>query len=117
MIIHDLKVEELKRIGIGKEIYPNYEVMIHDYGDLPNHARNCSTYPGNFGIMITCEDGWVSIGSIEDFKKASASVNYDTSEWLWDVQFAKEYQNFSIIVDTKTNDFYVFEHINARGYI
>ena len=119
LIIYDLKVEQLKRQIPGREIAPNYQVMIYDYGELPNHAKNCTTFPGEIGIMINCEDGWISVGSLDDFKKSSSSINYDTSELIpsKNIQFAKEFQNFSIFVDADSHNFYIFEHITAKGYI
>ena len=53
--------------------------------------------------MVACEDGWVSIGLLDDFKKASSSIFYDVDEtFSKNLIFHKQYDEYSLFVDLYT---------------
>ena len=61
------------------KISPNLQLFSQNYGELVKHSTNCTAEIDN-QIMFICQDGWISIGTYQDFINANSVKNHDFAQ-------------------------------------
>ena len=107
---------ELGLQGIFRNfISENFDVYAYDYGNLGDHARNCSAFISE-QIVFRCNDGWISVGRLDVFFAVSENKNngknYDFSEKYSSVaEYVMNVYNHSMFVNPHTSLFTVMHYI------